>query len=745
MDITPQNPVGVRVTAPDSVEVGDTYQVRFEIDPINVSLDNLPSAVNLERASRLKLDLARPSGTTLTGYDFSGGNIDVSRAQIITVNEQGSPDRNGTVLRLTDTGHHTIGNGGTASTGTHAGLGMNLSGATALDLRFPVVTLTFRADRPGDATIGARTAGAAGSYNNTANFLTLLASASVPLLGTQWVPAKCSPRSSATAPIDQRAVAMNSTEIVGVPTATTLSGPDTVYLRQPAEFTATVDPRVAGEVTFVSGTQRVTVPVDTTTGTATASLTFNSPPTDPVTATFYPSGPQYQSSSASHTIAVEAIPTTMTLEAPDTTPARTRTTVTAVLLADARGTVTFTSGGVERVATVGTDGRAATSFTFDEIGDATITAASTPSATSPYAPTTAERTVTVEESRDTTLVLSGLDEVGHIAEPVRLEARVNAAEGTTDTGGTVEFVAGTQRVTAEVVDGLAVAEFTFSREGAVEVTATYHPAAGTGQTRASDSGTLRILDAGATSAELVGPAVARPSTPTDYLVVITPSGANGTATIRIDGRVVATDVPVIDGEADAQLTFPPAAAEDREVTIEFTPADPRLHQPSVSTTTVRVAAGGINEDTLVMDVTGPDGEVDAGQRVPLRIRLAPADPNLSPAGLDGYLTVTSNGEPVERSGEPVRIPVVDGVADLTMLWTTGYPREKVLTFTYHSPDGTERVSETVTVTVNGPGGDDDVIVDPPAGGGTGSLDLGSLPGDGGSLASLSGSLSGSVG
>lgn len=749
MDMTPQNPVNINVTAPETVNIGDTYQVQFRIDPINISLDALPSAVSLQRASRLKLDLARPYGTELVSASITGGNLDVSQARVLTVNESGQVDPNGTVYRLTDIGHNTIGNGPNSSTTSHGGLGMNLSGATALDMQFPTVTLTLRATRAGQADIGVRTAGAAGSYGNDANFLTLLASATVPLFGTQWVPTRCSPRATATAGIDQRAVRMNSTTILGIPTTTTLSGPDTAHLRQPVDFTATVSPNIAGEVTFVSGSQRVTVPVDTATGTATASLTFNSQPEGPVTATFYPANAQYSTSTASRAVTVEAIPTTMTLQAPATTNARTRTPVTAVLPADARGTVTFTAGGVERTATVGTTGTAATSFTFAELGDATITAVYTPSSTSPYAPATAERTLTVLPSVDTTLVLSGLDEAAYVADPVRLEATVGAAENTTDTSGTVEFVAGTQRVTAPVVDGKAVADVTFSRPGPVQVTATYLPATGSGQTRATDSGTLEVLDAVATSAELVGPAQARPSTPTPYTIVMAPTGASGTATVRIDGRVVATDVPVVEGEAAVQLTFPPSAVADRAVTIEFTPADPRIHQPSESTVTVRVAAEAVDEDTLRMAVTGPTGPVDAGTPARFHVAVTPLDPETSPDALDGYLTVMSNGEPVLRDGRPLQVPVADGVADLTLAWTTGFPREKVLTFTYHSPDGTARVDETVTVTVIGPGGDDDVIVDPPAGGGPlgslGSLDLGSLMGGGGATSSLTGSLSGSAG
>src|SRR5699024_2870875 len=146
-DITPQNPVQIHVTSPESVDVGERFNVEFEIDPITVSLESLPGAVDLREASRLKLDLQRPAGTKLVDYRFTGGNIDVSSAQLLTVNESGTPDTNGNVLRLTSNGHHTIGNGGAVSTNAHGGLGMDLRGKKSLDFEFPRVTLTFEAER----------------------------------------------------------------------------------------------------------------------------------------------------------------------------------------------------------------------------------------------------------------------------------------------------------------------------------------------------------------------------------------------------------------------------------------------------------------------------------------------------------------------------------------------------------------------------------------------------------------------
>lgn len=733
MDITPQNPVQIHVTSPESVDVGDRFDVTFEIDPINVALDSLPDMISLKRASRLKLDLQRPAGTRLVGYQFSGGNIDVSQAQILTVNDAGAVDANGNVLRLTSNGHHTVGNGGNVSTGAHGGLGMDLGGKSSLDFEFPKVKLTFEAERAGSADIGVRTEGSAGGYGpNPASFLTLLASAgvSIPFMGDQWVPGYCSPRGSASSPIDQAAASMKTIDIIGLPTSAALEGPETVYLRTPAEFVATVTPGLPGQVAFVSEGQRVSVPVNTATGEARAQLTFNSATAGQVTATFIPTNPRYATAIAELTVTPERLPTEMILNAPSTTDANTRTPLSVQLPAEARGTVVFRGGGQERTVDV-RDGQAATSLTFTEVGETTVEAVFTPSSTSAYASATATASFMVEESTSTTLILNGLDVPAYVAEPVTLEAIINPAEGTTDPQGRVEFIAGTETRLVDVVDGRASAEFTFGRAGAIEVSATYHPT-GTGQSRAVDSGTLEIIDAQATDSDLVGPATVEPSTPTPFTIVVTPAGAEGSADVRIDGRIVATDVAIVDGEGEVTLSFPPAAATDRAVTVDFTPSDPRVLRPHSAEHTVRVETAPIDEDALTMTVTGPEDPLAPGESAPIRVSIAPTNELESPATLNGYLTVANNGEAVlGADGEPVRIAVTRGIADVDVTWTGSYPQSKYLQFTYHSADGTERASGGITVTVIGEGTNDDgVSVTPGAGDGSGSLDLGSLMGDG---------------
>ena len=155
---------------------------------------------------------------------------------------------------------------------------------------------------------------------------------------------------------------------------------------------------------------------------------------------------------------------------------------------------------------------------------------------------------------------------------------------------------------------------------------------------------------------------------------------------------------------------------------------------------MQVDAAPVDEDALSLEVTGPEDTLEPGVAAGFRVTVTPQDELSSPETLNGYLTVSNNGEPVlDSNDEPIRIAVTRGVADVDVTWTSGYPEAKFLQFTYHSADGTERVSGGINVTVIGEGdGRDGVTVDPGTGG-SGSLDLGSLMGDG------AGSLTGSLG
>lgn len=741
MDITPDKQVNVHVTSPNQVSVGDRFEVEFQIDPITVSLASLPSMVSLQRASRMKLDLQRPEGARLVDYSFVGGNIDVSGAKIITVNEQGALDPNGTVLRVTDSGHNTIGNGGKSATNSHAGLGMSLDGKSELDLRFPTVKMTFEAEGAGKADLGVRAKGSAVPYGtNPASFLTILASVGAPLVGTMYAPAYCSPRASATAAIDQRASALKSVEIAGIPTTTTLTAPEKVYLRTPAEFEATVAPAVPGRVVFEADGQRVTADVDPLTGQAKTSLTFSSVGEYPVRAVFEPAGKTHSKSESTLTVGVENKVSAIALDAPEQVSANSRFTVTATVPDDAQGTVVFFAGEREWSAPV-RNGAATANLHLTEPGEAEITARYVPSTNSPYGPSETTSPVTVQANPQSTLVLSGLDSPAYVAEATRIEAFVSVPDGSRATGGTVEFDADGQRVTSDVVDGRADAEFTFGRAGDVQISATYHPEVPSSGV-VSDEGVLTVIDAEPTDSSLDGPVTVRPGVDTVYDIAVSPSDASGTATVRIDGRVVAENVAITDGAGKVTLNFPPAVNIDRTVTIDFTPNDPRAFRSHISKHTVQVSADPVSGN-VDLQVSGPTEPVASGTTFPVRVTARSGT-----EAVDGYLTVTNNGAVVtDEDGQLVRIPVVHGIADADVTIIGAIPPEKILDFTFHDVDGVGRGSASITVYVNGgdsPGGEDNGGVEiGPGTSSTGSLSTGSL-GNSFSPSNL-GSLTGSLG
>lgn len=744
-DITPEKQVNVHVTAPEKVDVGQRFDVEFRIDPLTVSLDSLPSIATLQRASRLKLDLQRPEGARLVDYSFAGGNLDVTGAQIITVNEQGAPDPNGSVLRVTDSGHNTVGNGGRASTGSHAGLGMDLAGKKELDLRFPTVKMTFEAESAGTADLGIRTKNAASPYGaNPASFLSLLASVGVPLFGTQYAPAYCSPRASATAQIDPRAAALKSVEITGNATTTTLTGPEKVYQNTPTEFEAAVAPVVAGRVVFEAAGQRVTAEVDPQTGKAKATFTFANATEVPMRATFEPANRTHEGSEASLAVDVQTMASDIALEAPEQVTGNERFAVTATLPQNARGTVVFSAGGREWSAPV-REGRATANLYLAEPGEKTISARFTPAANSPFGPSEANTTVTVLENATASLMLSELDAPAYVGEPTRIEAFISLPDGARATGGTVEFEADGRLVSAPVSDGRAEAEYSFGKPGDVQVSATYHPVE-PGAGTVSDHGVLTVVDSAPTDSSLSGPAEVRPGVDTEFAIAVTPSAASGTASVRIDGRVVAENVSIVDGAGTVTLNFPPSADTNRDVTVDFTPDDLRAFRPHVAEHMVRVASTAVTGD-VDLQISGPSEPVASGTTFPIRVTA-----HSGAGAVDGYLTVKNNGNPVtDAEGRPVTIPVVRGIADAAVTITGANPPAKVLEFTFHESDGTTHGSSSITVQVTGsstPGGagDGDVDIDPGSDQSdqpSGSLPMGSL---GSSSSSMDlGSLTGSLG
>ena len=695
--------IKVNVTAPTSVEVDDEFEVKVNIEPIDIDFSSLPSGVSLLQASRLKLDMLRPAGTDLLNYQLTGGNLGTESAQIITVDENGRQTPTGQFLRLTDKGHNTIGNGGNAGTNSHAGLGMDLRGKKTIRLEFPAVTLKFKARSAGNAVIGLRDAdkGTVGAANNA---ITMLASANA-FITTAWAQAGCIPSGDAG-----NLASIQIKDPVATATVTTLEGPDSVSFGQPSTFSAKVDPAVPGTMRFRSGSTQVDVPVNPETGVATTELIFNTAGSNEVTATFLPSdSKRFQSSTATKSVEVTREVADIVLNVPAAIEVGVRAAVAATLPQGAKGTLKLeTSDGQSRTQAINNGGDFTTNFVFAEPGEVSVTANFTPAADSPISLNPAVGTINVEAADSTSLTLDGVSEDVPVGTPVTITARVNRAPDTTNTDGAVQFEIDGRRVNVPVVDGVATVSHTFTRIGTPLVRATYLPGEASEQTEASTEATVNVIAQQSQTAKITidGPDSVIQGKSTTYNFNVAPA-TNGQLTVFVDGRKVAENVDVVNGAAQADITIPRGAAGNHTIRAEFRAegSDKATAVQEKEIAAVPVANIGTVEGALEAD----SYSVEAGKNIPVRFIATPTDEGVAREDIFGYVELSNNGTVIKgKDGQPVRIPVVEGVADMNVRFASGTPAANELMATFYSAEGTKitTAQQTFTVTSDTDGGDD---------------------------------------
>lgn len=719
--------VSVNVTSPTDVEIGEEFATTYTIDPVSVAVPSLPLGARLETASRLKLDFALPDGVNFTGAEIDESNANLKGFAVLQVNESGSPDPSGRILRLTSADNATIGNGPNSSKSSHGGIRYDITGST-IDLRFPVIKLKLRAETEGDKNFGVRTAGAAGTFGADENFLTMIAqTSSIAFVGRVWAPTQCSPRASDSAPIDPRANRLATVKVNPKPAAedTTLAIGEVTgaVAGEPAELTATVEPSgAAGTVVFSSG-ELTSGPVDVVDGRATGELTFPEAGDYEVTAAFTPvDANAHTASSATRTVTVAGQSANLAVTAAPSAPARNRVEATATVEPGARGTIAFSIGeGAEVTADVdpGTGRATASVPTGTATGEQTLTAVFRPATGSPFAPAEATTTIEITAVSDTSLELSGFDQPVRPGEKVTLTATVIPAENTDTAPGQVIFTIEGRDITADVADNRASIEVIPDRGGEFPVKARYVPADET-QTPAEAEAPLTVVEPGDTSITAEAPTGVAPMVEAPTTVTVTPAAA-GTVTATVDGRKISADVDPSTGTATLPLVFPREGTFT--VPIEFDPADPGAAKRARTSIDVTVAAP--TYDSVTIAFTGPS-EGKIGEK---RVFRADVTPNAGDkSNVSGFLTLTNNGEKVMKDGAEVRIPVVRGIAEFDMVWPTA--GVKKLEGTFIGPEGEAMGTGSTTVTIydeNGeiPGdgdGDDD---NPDTGG-----DLPSDPGSG---------------
>ncbi|MFE3293344.1 Ig-like domain-containing protein [Rhodococcus sp. NPDC059234] len=307
------NPATVKVTAPPSVAPGETFDV--DIDPGGVTIPNSPSGANLQKMSRVKIDMQIPANAEYVSATVTdAGNLTAGKpASLTRVDESGNPSATGGILRLSG-GNETIGNGPSSSTNSHAGLAINPQSGASTSVTFPKFRISLKAGASGTIEPKVRTGGAAGNFGSPESFLTFLPQVSHWIGGTIWAPTSCSPRANDQAPLNAGAGPLATIAIdgntgpvdpgPGTDVTTTLEGPAAATTGEKASFSAAVSPESAtGTVQFKVDNKSVGAPRPVVRGIARLDLTFNKAGAKSVTAVYVGAdGKEY--ASAPHVVTV---------------------------------------------------------------------------------------------------------------------------------------------------------------------------------------------------------------------------------------------------------------------------------------------------------------------------------------------------------------------------------------------------------------------------------------------------------
>ncbi|MFC9789012.1 Ig-like domain-containing protein [Rhodococcus sp. NPDC127528] len=471
------------VDAPDTVNAGDEFDVT--IIPPPISFPNSSSGASVQNVSRVKIDVMVPDNADYLGADIlQNTSVGLSGVapSLLRVNENGNPDPNGTVLRLSGN-NQTIGNGPNSSKSSEAGIVAKATSGANTTFQLPQVKAHLRARGAGDVSLKLRTAGAAGTFGNDANFLTFLPKAV--LVITAWAPTQCTPRDGETAPLNAGAGPLSTTRIIAADaqTTTTVVAPGAVKNGAEVTLTANVNPAApGGTVQFKDGDTPLGGPVTVANGTASTTHTFTTDGDHAITAVYSGTTGFVGSTSAVKTINVSTADTvtTVAMTSPDTAFVDQEVNLHAqVSPAVQGGTVEFTVDGGDKVTgTVGTDGVAVAPYKFTTTGTHRVLArysgtAGVAGSVAPLFPVSV--TVAPPAAVHTTTTL---DPVGTITKgsPVTLKATVDPANA----NGRVQFKLGDTPLGApvNVVNGVATLPTTFDASGTFSVTAEFIASAG---------------------------------------------------------------------------------------------------------------------------------------------------------------------------------------------------------------------------------------------------------------------------
>jgi hypothetical protein len=394
-----------------------------------------------------------------------------------------------------------------------------------------------------------------------------------------------------------------------------------------------------------------------------------------------------------------SVATGTTLVAPATAKIGTPVDLTATVApSDASGTVQFKDGGNDIGSPVPVSGGSATlSHTFDSVGAHDITAAYN---AGPGFHSSTSGVQTVDVSADTTTTISAPN-AALVGDSITVSAVVTPANAV----GTVQFKDGETNLGAPVavVNGTASLTRSYDASGTHSFTAVFTGEAGYGDS-VSTATQLDVSDPDwGTTTTVVEPLTAVVGEPTNLSATVSPIPSSGTVTFKVDGAEVGT-APVGTGDGVAILPHTFASAGAAAVTAEFSGGTGFIGSTSTSFTVNVTDPEPARADTTTSLTVS--GSAQVGKALQLKATVAPGTAN-------GMIQFKSGTTPI---GAPVA--VVNGVATLTHTFddegTFG------LTANFVGDAGWKNSVSGPTVVQVGTA--------PTDGGGTGSVDTGSLSG-----------------
>ncbi|MET4610960.1 hypothetical protein ABIC28_001941 [Rhodococcus sp. PvR044] len=711
------------VDAPASVTAGETFTYR--IQPGGGSYPNSDSGATTTNISRLKVDYEIPANTTFVSAAVVAGtgvNLDGVAPSVARINDAGSPDGGGNLLRLSGN-NEVIGNSPSSSTNSQGGirapkLKKNLDGSNNANgdswFRLPAIDVTVVAGSGGVITPKVRTAGSAGTYNANENYYTFLPLAS--FFGNQWAPTRCTPRDAQGSALNAGAGPLATINVgaAAADTTTTLNVPATAKTGTAVDLTATVAPAGAtGTVQFKDGANNIGNAVPVNNGTATLNHTFAADGAHAITAVYSGDAANKPSTSAAATVTVSTDPvivdTTTTLNVPATAKTGTAVDLTATVApAGATGTVQFKDGAdnIGNAVPVN-NGTATLNHTFTTTGNHSITAVYSGDAGNKPSTSAASNVDVSVNAVDTTTTLN-VPGTAKTGTAVDLTATVAPAPS----GGTVQFKDGAENIGGPVTlnGATATLNHTFTTDGAHPVTAVYSGADGF-NTSTSTASTVDvstdpvIVD---TVTTLNVPGEAKTGDSVDLWALVKDNGGNnaagGTVQFKDGAANIGGPIGLVDGGAKLSHTFTTTGAHS--ISAVYSGAE-NFNGSTGQAQTVTVTDPAPVEVATVTTLTAP-GTATKGSPVDLTAAVKTESGDAVTSGtvtfMDGN---TAIGEAVD---------VVNGQATLSYKFTqTGDRQIKAV---YSGATGfKESTSSASTVKVSGGGSP----------GGTGSLgSLGSI-------------------